>query len=515
MIEPLDWSLDPGEALARWPLDRPVAVLWSGDEAAGSASKWGGWGSGPAGPGDRARGGWTILSPPSPLSQSLTVPPLGLSHSRSTTVPQPLQDLRAAWDSTVRVADGDEMGPDAPPFVGGWIGWLGYEFGELLEPAVAAGGAPMRANDRGWPLAQWYRCPAAYLYNHRTGRWCAAGEPAAIAALPRIGGSALPAPAPRGWRLGEIDAPPGAGTGGRGGRGGRYADDVARIVEYIRAGDIYQANLTHRLSAAFDGSARALFLALAAAARPRYGAYIEPPGRGPAEHRRIIASISPELFLDVGADGRVVTRPIKGTRPAGTEPAVLAASAKDQAELNMIIDLMRNDLGRVCRFGSILVDEARTIETHGGVGGSGRGGMGGVHHGVATVSGELRAGAGLADLLGAAFPAGSITGAPKIRAMQIIRDLEPVARGPYCGAIGYVSDGGGAAMNVAIRTAVITGNPAPGDAQDAIRGGVLDYGVGAGIVVQSDPRSEWEETLAKAGVIRRFAGREGGPGVPT
>ncbi len=193
--------------------------------------------------------------------------------------------------------------------------------------------------------------------------------------------------------------------------------------------------------------------------------------------RQIIASISPELFVQLKREadpdntransGGVVTRPIKGTVGVGVDPAVLARSMKDQAELNMIVDLMRNDLGRVCRFGSVKVEEARAIETHGGAAG--------VHHGVGTVTGVLREGLGMADLLAAAFPAGSITGAPKIRAMQIIDELEPVERGPYCGGIGYVSDGGGAAMNVAIRTAVITGSRAPGAPVDAIAAGLLDY----------------------------------------
>ena len=184
--------------------------------------------------------------------------------------------------------------------------------------------------------------------------------------------------------------------------------------------------------------------------------------------------MSPELLLDVdGATRRVVTRPIKGTRPRRVDRRELIESEKDAAELHMIVDLMRNDLGRVCRYGSIRVPRARTIETHGRV-----------HHGVGEVVGTLREGVGLGELLRATFPAGSVTGAPKIRAMQIIEELEPVTRGPYCGAMGFISGDGSVRLNVAIRTAVVTG-------------AVIDYAVGGGIVADSDPAAEYQESLDK------------------
>jgi len=192
-----------------------------------------------------------------------------------------------------------------------------------------------------------------------------------------------------------------------------------------------------------------------------------------------------------------VTRPMKGTRPAGGDPAELERSVKDRAELNMIIDLMRNDLGRVCRAGSVRVERAREIERHGG--------ERGVWQATATVSGELRDGIGLARVLGAAFPAGSVTGAPKIRAMQIIDELEPVRRGPYCGSIGWIGNDGAAELSVAIRTALVSG--APGDGPGEVREGVLDYSVGAGIVADSDPSAEWRETMDKAGVMRAIEPR--------
>jgi para-aminobenzoate synthetase component I len=192
---------------------------------------------------------------------------------------------------------------------------------------------------------------------------------------------------------------------------------------------------------------------------------------------------SPELFLRVTPDrqtgGRqVVTRPIKGTRRRGPGMgAELRDSRKDQAELNMIVDLERNDLGRVCEIGSVKVTEPRTIEEHPTV-----------YHGAATIEGTLRSDVGLVDLLRATFPGGSITGAPKIRAMQIIDELEPARRGPYCGAIGYLSCDGHMQFNIAIRTMII-------------KGGQIHIPVGGGIVADSDPPAEYEETLVKAAAL--------------
>ena len=160
----------------------------------------------------------------------------------------------------------------------------------------------------------------------------------------------------------------------------------------------------------------------------------------------------------------------------------------------MIVDLMRNDLGRVCEYRSVRVERAREIEAHAGV-----------IHGVATVSGRLRDGIGHADLLRATFPPGSVTGAPKVRAMQIIDELEPSRRGPYCGSVGFVSDCGNACWNVAIRTATLTCE-AGSDAESAR--GVLDYSVGAGIVADSDPEAEWEETLSKARMLDALRSEE-------
>lgn len=266
---------------------------------------------------------------------------------------------------------------------------------------------------------------------------------------------------------------------------GLYTDSVKRAIEYIRSGDVYQVNLAHRMRASFAGSSRGLFAAMCRDAQPRFGAYLE---ADLGAERLAIASASPELFLSFDPESRrVETRPMKGTRPGEGDRKEFEESEKDRAELAMIVDLMRNDLGRVCELGSVRVEAARTIEQHA---------QGRVMQATGRVSGTLGAGLGVAELLRATFPPGSVTGAPKIRAMQIIEQLEGKERGLYCGTIGYIADDGRAWFNVAIRTATVRGRP--GGAADEIEDGVLESWVGAGIVADSDPDAEWEETLVKA-----------------
>jgi para-aminobenzoate synthetase component 1 len=251
-----------------------------------------------------------------------------------------------------------------------------------------------------------------------------------------------------------------------------YERAVARAVEYIAAGDIFQVNLSQRYTVEQAADAELIFHRLTDGGGAHYGAMLE-------FDEFAVISNTPELFLSVTprADGRrkVVTRPIKGTRPrgAGMEQA-LRDSIKDQAELNMIVDLERNDLGRVCEIGTVKVIEARLIEAHPTV-----------YHGVATVEGVLRDDVGFVELLAATFPGGSITGAPKIRAMQIIEELEPVRRGVYCGAIGYIGGDGSMQFNIAIRTMTM-------------KGGIVHVPVGGGVVADSRPAAEYEETLVKA-----------------
>jgi para-aminobenzoate synthetase component I len=253
---------------------------------------------------------------------------------------------------------------------------------------------------------------------------------------------------------------------------------VERIQEYIRAGDLFQANLTHRISrpTALDGVA--LLARLRGESPAPYVAYLD-TGEGE------VVSISPESFLSLRGT-TVETRPIKGTARRGdsaAEDARLAASlegsAKDRAENVMIVDLLRNDLSRVCGEGTVTVPELLRLETHPTV-----------HHLVSAVRGELRPGSGVIDLLRATFPGGSITGAPKIRAMEILRQLESVRRGVYTGALGMLTFEGDAELSVAIRTAVL-------------RDGVARYGTGGGITLASDPEAEWQETLDKAAAFLR------------
>jgi len=252
-----------------------------------------------------------------------------------------------------------------------------------------------------------------------------------------------------------------------------YLDAVRRVREYILAGDIYQANLTQRLEAPVRASPFALYRTLRERNPSFFGAYFD---TGDA----VVVSASPERFLR-HEGGFVETRPIKGTAPRGATRAEdarrahrLRMSRKDRAENIMIVDLLRNDLSAVCEDGSIRVPELCVLERHPTV-----------HHLVSTVTGQLRPGLGPVDLLRAAFPGGSITGAPKIRAMEIIAELEPVRRGVYTGAIGYLGFDGTMDTSIAIRTMVV-------------RDGRALFGVGGGVVVDSDPSGEYEESLAKA-----------------
>jgi para-aminobenzoate synthetase component 1 len=257
-----------------------------------------------------------------------------------------------------------------------------------------------------------------------------------------------------------------------------YRAAIHRALEYIAAGDIYQVNLSQRFEAPFAGDPFEAYLELRRRSPAPYAAYLNLP------EVRVLSS-SPELFLKLDPQTRMVrTRPIKGTRPrgaTGAEDAALAAelhaSAKDRAENVMIVDLERNDLGRVAEIGSVEVTGLWDLESYANV-----------HHLTSTVSARLREGLGAVDLLRATFPGGSITGAPKIRAMEIIDELEPTARSVYTGAIGRFGFDGSVDLNIAIRTALITQ-------------GRAYFQAGGGIVADSDPDAEYEETLHKASAM--------------
>lgn len=254
------------------------------------------------------------------------------------------------------------------------------------------------------------------------------------------------------------------------------AEFIAKVEcaqRYIRAGDIYQVNLAQRLSAATESSGWDFFQRLAAVSPAPFAAFLD---CGDFQ----VASSSPELFLRLSGS-HILTRPIKGTRPRDADPTrdaqltyELQTSAKEMAELVMITDLLRNDLGRVCEFGSVQVPELVRLERYPQV-----------QHLVSTVEGRLRADVTHFAAFAACFPGGSITGAPKIRAMEIIDELEPVSRGPYCGCHGYLGFNRESQLSISIRTAVC-------------QPGQIQFHAGAGIVADSVPAAEYEETLAKA-----------------
>jgi para-aminobenzoate synthetase component 1 len=256
-----------------------------------------------------------------------------------------------------------------------------------------------------------------------------------------------------------------------------FCTAVQRVRGYIASGDVYQVNLSQRARCTYDGNSVALYQALRLGNPAPYGAYLD---LGDWQ----LISTSPEQFLH--KTGRQLeTRPIKGTRPRGIDDeadrqneAALRVSQKDRAELLMIVDLERNDLGRVAEFGSVQVEGLYQLEHYARV-----------IHQTARVKATLAKHKDVYDALAALFPGGSITGAPKIRAMQIIEELEPTRRGAYCGSIGYIGFDGDAEFNIAIRSL-------------HLKDGQLDYQVGGGIVWDSDPEDEYQETLDKARAIR-------------
>jgi para-aminobenzoate synthetase component 1 len=262
-----------------------------------------------------------------------------------------------------------------------------------------------------------------------------------------------------------------------------YESAVRRAIDYIHAGDVFQVNLAQRLTAPWSGDPFALYGRLRSTSPAPFMALVRLGGAD-------VISASPERFLR-RRGASIETRPIKGTRPRGRSEredrllaAALSESGKDRAENVMIADLARNDLGRVARYGSVEVRRLCALERHPGV-----------HHLVSEVAAELAPGAGPPEIVRATFPPGSVTGAPKIRAMEIIEELEPVRRGVYCGAIGCIDPSGDLELSVAIRTFVA----ANGD---------LTLHVGGAVVAESDPALEWQETMDKASRLLAAAGGE-------
>lgn len=361
-------------------------------------------------------------------------------------------------------------------FRGGLIGFLGYDLATRIEVLA-------RRHPRTSALPDfWFGLYDTFVrHDRQAGRTELVGVD-----LVGEGAAAVEARLDR-WssRLEGLAEPPGRSTAAPVGLGdppGRYQAGVRRVLDYLAAGDVFQVNLSRLLEAKGDFDPLDLYERLSRRSPAPYAALIGAPGGW------LIGS-SPELFYATRGR-RIVTRPIKGTRPRGSSAAEdrrsladLAASAKERAELAMIVDLERNDLGRVCEYGSVRVREPGAIESYAQV-----------HHRVATIEGRLRVDVRLMDVVRAMFPGGSITGAPKIRAMEIIDELESGRRGPYTGAVGYYSFGC-SMFNIAIRTIVL-------------ERGRLWCRVGGGIVADSDPEAEYLETVHKArGIVEVVEGR--------
>ncbi|HTJ78461.1 MAG TPA: aminodeoxychorismate synthase component I [Rariglobus sp.] len=360
--------------------------------------------------------------------------------------------------------------PDCPvPFTGGAVGFFSYELCTQFEKITRT--APDDLPDVPDLTLAFY--DGLIAHEHVTGRTWLVANPvhttSATDILARLR-AALAQPATPNLQSSAFCAQPSAPTANF--TATAYTDAIACIKAYIASGDVYQVNLTQRFSTPLPCPPFALYERLRARSAAPFASYLN---FGPVQ----IVSSSPERFLRI-AGRRVETRPIKGTRRRDASPAAdilladeLLASPKDRAELLMIVDLERNDLGRVCEYGSVRVDDLWHLESHPTV-----------HHLVANVSGTLRPECDVIDCLRATFPGGSITGAPKIRAMQIIDELEPHRRHIYTGAIGYIGFNGDCDLNIAIRTLTCTG-------------GRAHYSVGGGIVWDSDPAAEYQETLDK------------------
>jgi para-aminobenzoate synthetase component 1 len=369
---------------------------------------------------------------------------------------------------------------DGPPFQGGVAGLAGYDLGARVEPGALDAHAA-------WPDLACARYPALLAFDHLSRTVTAIGRGDDQAGARQTAEAALEwldAPSPPAF-AGPLSPPPLASGGCD------YQAAVAAVVARIAAGEIFQANIARRWTGALSAGARPydLMARLAAASPAPFAAYLRLPDRA-------LVSNSPERFVQVTAQAGGLTartQPIKGTRPRGVtaaadaaEAAALAASAKDRAENLMIVDLMRNDLARVCAAGGVKTPELFRVES-----------FANVHHLVSTVTGALSPGRGAVDLLRAAFPPGSITGAPKVQAMKVIAELEP-PRGPFFGAMFWAGVDGCFDSSVLIRTVAF---------ERAGDGWRFEARAGAGIVADSEPLAERRETEAKiSAILRSLAG---------
>jgi para-aminobenzoate synthetase component 1 len=419
----------------------------------------------------------------------LTADPIDVIQSKGSN--RALDEVRARL-APFRVAPVSGL----PPFQGGAAGYIAYDWGLTLERLPAPRYDDLALPDivlgiYDWVLAWDHSTSRAWLISTgmpettESGRASRARRrandvrgrlknavshqhPVPPSPLRGFGAASAPShPVEHGWWDSSFELRSSFTRNG-------YLDAVQRVRDYIFAGDIFQANLSQRFEAPLRESPWSFYARLRARNAAPFAAFFETPDAS-------VISASPERFLRVDRNGFVETRPIKGTRPRGVGPEhdaalaqALAESAKDRAENLMIVDLMRNDLSRVCAPRTVRVSELFSLERYATV-----------HHLVSTVVGQLEAGHDALHLLRVAFPGGSITGAPKLRAMEIIAELEPSQRSVYCGAMGYYSVTGELDTSIAIRTAVA-------------RNGRVYFSAGGGIVADSNPEQEYQETIDKA-----------------
>jgi len=360
---------------------------------------------------------------------------------------------------------------DSAGFEGGYAGLLAYDLGRGIERALAC---PPGLSDGPVLAMGWYE--AVLVFDHAERRVRTRGEPvAASRLLARLERSIARSSSVRSY----------AGALSPVWTEARYLNAVEAVRDYVRAGDVFQVNLSQPFRGVVEGESApyAVFQRLARDSAAAFSAWFR---LGPDQ---VIVTNSPERFVRLDTQGRVQARPIKGTRPRRADPAAdrveaeaLACSEKDRAENLMIVDLMRNDLSRISKPGSVICPQLFAVES-----------FTNVHHLVSVVEGELQPGRDVFDLIEATFPPGSITGAPKVRAMEIIAELEGESRGAYCGALGWIAHSGAADFNVMIRTAIF------------VHDGVdwrVEVRSGGAITIDSNPRAELEETHAKAAALK-------------
>jgi para-aminobenzoate synthetase component I len=459
LVREFSWR-PPEDATAPWADDPYIAWLDSG---------------GP--PGSRSRYSYLAIAP----FQVLQAGPAGTILDGR---PLALDPFTALAQELARFSQPDCIAP--VPFAGGAVGFLGYELGRHLErvPHLTAGRLNMPDMAFGF-----YDLVLAFDADARRAWLLSSGLPHEDGATRR-----RHAMERADWTMRRLDATPRRPEASiptlrwrrETGRATHQAR-VARVLEYIAAGDIYQANLTSRFLADTPAGLRPfdLYAKLRRSNPAPFAAYL---GCGPG---RAVASASPERFIQLDRAGAIESRPLKGTRPRGTSEqadaalaADLAASVKDRAENLMIVDLLRNDISRVAQIGSVRVPTLCAVES-----------FPAVHHLVSAIEARMCAGLGPVDLLRATFPGGSITGAPKIRAMEIIAELEAAPRGPYCGAVAWIGFDGAMDSSIAIRTLTVTPE-------------VIAAQAGGGIVADSDPAEEFEEMMVKVRPLLRALGEE-------